>query len=147
MKAILKNYRQSPRKVRLVADAVRGKKVADAITTLRFMPKKAAEPVKKLIESAFANAKNSSVATESLIVKEISVNEGPTLKRTMPRARGSANLIRKRTSLISVVLGIKGGSVEVSPESVEVAKETKPKAVKKVAAKKITKSPKLKTKN
>ena len=107
MKAILKNYRQSPRKVRLVADAVRGKKVADAITTLRFMPKRAAEPVKKLIESAFANAKNSSIETGSLIVKEISVNEGPILKRTMPRARGSANLIRKRTSLISVILGIK----------------------------------------
>jgi large subunit ribosomal protein L22 len=144
MKAILKNYRQSPRKVRLVADAVRGKKVADAITTLRFMPKRAAEPVKKLIESAFANAKNSSIETGSLIVKEISVNEGPTLKRTMPRARGSANLIRKRTSLISVVLGVKDGSVEVASKEIEVVKEAK--IVKKVATKKITKSSKLKTK-
>lgn len=144
MKAILKNYRQSPRKVRLVADAVRGKKVADAITTLRFMPKRAAEPVKKLIESAFANAKNSSIETGSLIVKEISVNEGPTLKRTMPRARGSANLIRKRTSLISVVLGVKDGSVEFASKEVEVVKEAK--IVKKVATKKITKSSKLKTK-
>lgn len=142
-KAILKNYRQSPRKVRLVADAVRGKKVSDAITTLRFMPKRAADPVKKLIESALANAKNNSVPTETLVVKEISVNEGPTLKRTMPRARGSANIIRKRTSLISVVLGNKSDLVEVVKEEVD----KKPKAVKKTATKKVTKSPKLKTKN
>ncbi len=104
-KALLKNYRQSPRKVRLVADVVRGKKVSDAITILNFMPKRAADPIKKVVESALANSKNVSSSIENLIVKEITVDDGPTLKRWRPRARGAANPIRKRTSHIRVVLG------------------------------------------
>lgn len=103
--AFLKNYRQSPRKVRLVADFVRGKRVAEALTTLSFLSKDAARPVKNVIESAVSNAKhNSQVDTASLVIKEIRVDEGIVLKRRMPRARGSAYPFKKRTSHIQVVL-------------------------------------------
>ncbi|MEX0933923.1 MAG: 50S ribosomal protein L22 [Candidatus Paceibacterota bacterium] len=108
MKALLKNHRQSPRKVRLIADLIRGKKVPEALALLGFVPKRAALPVKKLLLSAVANAKNKEGKKESdLIVKEIRVDEGPTLKRIRARARGSAHPIRKRTSHISVALGEK----------------------------------------
>ena len=105
--AELKNYRQSPRKVRLVADAVKGKKVEEALTILTFMPKVAALPLKKLIASALANAKNLSMPTEKLVVKEMSVNSGGILYRRQPRSRGMANPIRKRVSRVKVVLGTK----------------------------------------
>lgn len=105
VKAELKNYRQSPRKVRLVVDAVRGKKVGNALTTLAFMPKRAATPVKKLIESAVANAShNFNLKAEDLFVKEITVDGGPIIKRWRARARGRASSIHKHTSHIKVVL-------------------------------------------
>lgn len=108
MKASIKNYRQSPRKVRLVADAVRGKKVSTAITTLQFMPKRAARAVKTLIASAAANAAQAeNVTTENLTISKITVDDGITMKRSMPRSRGMANPIRKRTSNIIVELGTK----------------------------------------
>jgi len=103
-KAELNNYRQSPRKVRLVADAVRGKRVEEAITTLSFIPKRSALPLQKLLASALANAKNLSLPTENLIIKEIKVDTGSTLYRRRPRSRGMANPIRKRTSHVSVTL-------------------------------------------
>lgn len=108
MKASLKNYRQSPRKVRLVADLVRGKKVPDALTQLQFLPKRAGEVMSKLISSAAANAENNfKVSTDELIVKDISVDQGVTLKRYRPRARGVAKRINKRTSNITLALGVK----------------------------------------
>ena len=104
-KAILKNYRQSPRKVRLVTDLVRGKKIDEAITTLSFIPKRAALPIEKLLSSALANAKNLSMPIDDLIVKEIKVDAGSTLYRSQPRSyRGGVSTIRKRTSHVSVVL-------------------------------------------
>lgn len=104
-KAILKNYRQSPRKVRLVANTVRGKKVSVALVNLSFVPKKAADPLKKLIESAVANATNNTdVKMEDLVVKSIQVDQGFTMKRWMPRARGTAHPIRKKTCKVTVVL-------------------------------------------
>ncbi len=106
MKASLKNYRQSPRKVRLVTDLVKGKPVQKALTTLEFTPKRAVTAVKKLIESAIANATNAGMAKDSLKIKNITVDEGFTLKRIMPRARGSASRINKRTSHIHVTLDI-----------------------------------------
>lgn len=99
-KAELKNYRQSPRKVRLVAQAVKGKTVKDALVTLDFITKRGALPIKKLINSAFANGNKD----ESLVIKEIRVDAGPTLFRRQPRSRGMANPIRKRTSRVKVVL-------------------------------------------
>jgi large subunit ribosomal protein L22 len=107
MKAFLKNYRQSPCKVRLVADLVRGKKVSEALTTLQFVDKRAAEPFAKVIKSAVANAANQGNDTENLVVKTVSVNKGVTYKRMMPRARGSASRINKRNSHILVELGPK----------------------------------------
>lgn len=105
MKAILKNYRQSPRKVRLIADLVRGKKVGDALTTLQFVDKRASDPFAKVIKSAVANAVDHGKSTELLFIKEVQVNKAATLKRSMPRARGSASRINKRNSHISVELG------------------------------------------
>lgn len=105
VKARLNNYRQSPRKVRLVADAVRGQRVAEALTTLSFVPKRAALPLQKLLASALANAKDLSIPIENLVVKEIRVDAGATLYRKRPRSyRGGDSTIRKRTSHIAVVL-------------------------------------------
>ena len=95
----------SPRKVRRVADTVRGKSVAEARAILSFMPKAAALPLKKLLDSAAKNAENSG-ATDiaGLTVGNLQVNAGKTLKRQMPRAHGSAYQILKRTSKITLVL-------------------------------------------
>ncbi|MDP2642143.1 MAG: 50S ribosomal protein L22 [bacterium] len=103
-KAQLNNYRQSPRKVRLMADAVRGKSIEEAITTLSFVAKRSALPIQKLLVSALANAKNLSLPLENLVVKEIKVDKGATLFRRRPRSRGQSNPIRKRTSHVSVIL-------------------------------------------
>ena len=104
-RAILKNVRVSPRKARLVADLVRGKGVSDAIDTLRMTNKKTAPMVSKLIKSAMANATNkSTVDIDRLVVSEIFVNDGPTLKRYLPRAQGRATPLRKRSSQITVKL-------------------------------------------
>ncbi|MCD5389937.1 MAG: 50S ribosomal protein L22 [Candidatus Pacebacteria bacterium] len=108
MKASLKNYRQSPRKVRLVADLVRGKKVSQALLELNYLPKRATEVITKMISSAVANAENNfKVKTDDLIISEISVDKGVTLKRYRPRARGVAKRINKRTSNINLTLGVK----------------------------------------
>ncbi len=107
MKATLKNYRQSPRKVRLIADLVRGKRVADALTTLQFVDKRAAGPFAKVITSAAANATQHGKNVDALVITRVSVDKGVTMKRFMPRARGSASRINKRNSHISVELGEK----------------------------------------
>ncbi len=106
MKATLSNYRQSPRKVRLLADLVRGKKIGDAITTLTHLPKRAAAPVKKLIESALANALSTDLSNkkEDLYIKEITVDKGVVLKRMRPGARGRGYPLHKHTSHVRVVL-------------------------------------------
>jgi large subunit ribosomal protein L22 len=105
--ATLSNFRQSPRKMRLVANLVRGKKVADALVHLDFTAKRASNPIKTLIQSALANAKNLDIPTENLVVKSIRVDAGKTLYRRRPAARGSAHPIRKRTSQIFVELSPK----------------------------------------
>ncbi len=107
MKAFLKNYRQSPRKVRLLADLVRGKSVVQALETLSFANKRASDPFTKLIKSAIANAKSQGTDVQGLIVKSVAVDKGTVLKRVMPRARGTAARINKRNSHISVELGTK----------------------------------------
>ena len=107
MKAFLKNYRQSPRKVRLIADLVRGKRINEALTTLQFVDKRAAGPFAKVIKSAVANAKAAGTDEAKLFVKAVRVDKGVTFKRMMPRARGSASRINKRNSHILVELGEK----------------------------------------
>lgn len=107
MKAFLKNYRQSPRKVRLLADLVRGKSATKALETLSFVNKRASDPFAKLIKSALANAKSQGVDVNALIIKSVAVDKGTVLKRVMPRARGTAARINKRNSHITVELGTK----------------------------------------
>lgn len=107
MKAYLKNYRQSPRKVRLVAGLIRGKKVSAAIAELDFLAKRAGTPMKKLLMSAVANAKDMGKDVENLIIKQLQVDKGVTLKRMMPAAMGTGHRINKRTSHILLVLGEK----------------------------------------
>ncbi len=103
-KATLKNFRQAPRKMRMVANAIRGKKVSEALINLDFIAKKASLPIKTLISSALANAKVLEIPTENLIVKVIKVDSGSIMYRRIPAARGSAHPIRKRTSQIFVEL-------------------------------------------
>ncbi len=104
-KAVGRHIRISPQKARLVADVVRGQEVEKAINTLRFMPKKGARILRKVIESAVANAsQNEAIDVDTLYVKTIFIDGGSTLKRMRPRAMGRANRILKRTSHITVVL-------------------------------------------
>ena len=106
VKAKARNTKISPRKVRLVVDLVRGLKTVEAINQLTFLNKKAAKNVKKLVESCIANAKsNYELDASNLYIKEIRVDDGPTMKRWKPRAFGRAAPIRKRTSHISLILG------------------------------------------
>ena len=106
--AHLRNIRISPRKARIVAALIRGRNVGDAKTQLMFLMRKAALPITKLIDSAVANAvHNMKLDPKDLYISEIFVNEGKTLKRGMPRARGSSYTIRKRTSHISLNLSEK----------------------------------------
>ncbi len=104
MRAKLRYLRVSPRKTRLVVDLIRGKNVAEAINILTFTRRAASEPVRKLIESAIANAEASDANVDRLFVATITVDEGPTLRRFRPRAMGRATRINKRTSHITCVL-------------------------------------------
>ncbi len=104
MQAQLGSYNQSPRKVRLVADLVKGKSVPKALEALTFLPKRAGEPVAKLIKSAAANAKQQGTDPETLTVKSITVESAGMLKRYMPRAFGRASLIRRKKSRIKLTL-------------------------------------------
>ncbi|MEW6288706.1 MAG: 50S ribosomal protein L22 [Thermodesulfobacteriota bacterium] len=104
-KAVVKNIRISPQKARLVADMIRGKQVDNALNTLRFTPKKGARLIRKVVESAVANAsQNESIDVDTLFVKKIFIDGGPMLKRIRPRAMGRASRILKRSSHITVVL-------------------------------------------
>lgn len=155
MKAILRSYRQAPRKVRLVANLIKGKTVPRALVELEVLPKRASGPMKKLLMSAIANAKeNDGIALEDLFVKEVRVDQGTILKRSMPKSHGSAHPIHKHTSHIMIELiasadvvpskrALKNEAV-VEGEEKKVSKKTalakvkaaaKPKAVKKAVKK------------
>lgn len=104
-KAVARTVRISTLKVRLVCDLIRGMPVDRALSTLRYMPQKAAREVAQVIKSAAANAENNfDMSPEDLTVKTIFADEGPTLKRFMPRARGRADRIQKRTTHITVIV-------------------------------------------
>ncbi len=105
MKALLTNYHQSPRKVRLVADLVRGKSVAAAKAVLAFLPKKSSPAIEKLLDSAVSNARNAGVSTDNLFVKMIQVNKGIAMRRFKPMARGRAAQYRKTMSIVTLELG------------------------------------------
>jgi len=114
MKAFLKNYRQAPRKVRLVANLVKGKSVAEAIAELDFLAKRAGLPIKKLLLSAVANAKSMGIDVENLFIKELRVDKGITMKRMMPAAMGTGHRINKRTSHLNLLLAEKVMKVKSS---------------------------------
>ena len=104
-KAELRFARISARKVKIVADLVRGKKVDEALAIIKFTPKASSEILEKLLKSAIANAENNhGMSHERLYISEIYANQGPTLKRIRPAAKGSASRIRKRTSNITIKL-------------------------------------------
>ncbi len=104
-KAHAKTVRIAPRKARLVADLIRGKQCGEALAILSLTPKAASPIIEKVVKSAMANAEhNNNMDINNLYVKQILVNEGPTLKRFRPRAQGRASAINKRTSHISVVV-------------------------------------------
>lgn len=105
--AQLNNYRQSPRKVRVVANAIKGKSVKEAKSRLDFIVKRATGPLHKLLNSAVANAKNLGLSSENLFVKSIRVDGGQVLKRRLPMWRGMAFPIHKRTSHVSIILAEK----------------------------------------
>lgn len=108
VRAVGKYLRISPFKARLVADLVRGKAVGEALTVLKFTPKKSGRFINKTLRSALANAENlKAIDVDTLFVKTILVDEGPTLKRWRPRAMGRATRILKRSSHITVVLAEK----------------------------------------
>ena len=102
--ASLESHNQSERKVRLVANLVKGKKVPAALAALAFLPKRAAYPMQKLIASAAANAKQEGANPDDLVVKNVVVENAGMLKRYMPRAFGRASLIRRRKSRVIVTL-------------------------------------------
>lgn len=142
--ATLTNYKQSPRKVRLLADMVRGKEVSEALRILHFVTKRGSLPLVKLIESAWANVKNEgATAKDTFKIARIGVDQGIIMRRSMPRARGRAFPIKKRTSHITVVLerfdDIKKGKevkAEVKPAVKAVSAPVKDVKVKKTSAKK-----------
>jgi len=102
---VLRYVRISPRKIRLIMDQIRGKKVGEALNSLSFSSQKSAFLLKKLINSAVANAEeNLNIDVDMLYIKRVFADEGPTLKRFLPRAMGRATRIRKRTSHLTVIL-------------------------------------------
>lgn len=102
--ATLKSHNQPPRKVRLVTELVKGKKIPAALAILQFLPKRASEPIAKLIKSAVASAKEKGDNPDEMIVKSIIVESAGMLKKYMPRAMGRATLIRRRKSRMIVHL-------------------------------------------
>ncbi|MBO8416697.1 MAG: 50S ribosomal protein L22 [Proteobacteria bacterium] len=108
VKAVHRYARTSAQKARLVADQVRGMRAADALNLLKFSPRKAAAIIYKVLNSAVANAANNqTMDIDRLVVSRIMVDEGPSLKRIMPRAKGRADRIVKRTSHISIYVSEK----------------------------------------
>jgi large subunit ribosomal protein L22 len=114
-RAFQRSTRQSPYKMRLVIDQIRGKNVNDALGLLRFSKKHAAKQIEKVLNSAVANAEyaarqgNESLDVDELYIKRAIVNEGPKIKRFMPAAQGRATPIQKRTSHVEIVIGAREG--------------------------------------
>ena len=104
-RAFLKGFRESPRRVRMVADMIRGKKAADALAILRFQQRKAAKMLTKVLNSAIANAsENDDADADTLVVTRVDIDGGPVQKRWLPRSMGRANRLNKRTSHVTVVV-------------------------------------------
>jgi large subunit ribosomal protein L22 len=104
-RAVARHIRVSPRKVRLIMDQIRGRKVEEVLHLLAFSPQKGSAILKKLVDSAVANAsENNKANVDKLFIKKIYADQGPTLKRFQPRSMGRANRILKRTSHLTVII-------------------------------------------
>ena len=104
-KAVVRHVRMSPRKMRVVANLVRGKRVGEAMALLKHMPKKGAFVIRKLLISAVANAEQQGdIDVDTLLVRDCNVDNGPILKRWLPRSMGRANRLNRRTSHVTVVV-------------------------------------------
>ena len=104
-KAVLRRFRQSPRKVRMVADMIRGRNVQDALSILKFQPRKAARMLSKVLTSAIANAtENEKADADKLVVAAVAIDPGPVEKRWLARSMGRANRINRRTSHVTVTV-------------------------------------------
>jgi large subunit ribosomal protein L22 len=138
-RASARHVRVTPQKARRVVDLIRGKQATEAVAVLRFAPQAASEPIRKVLESAIANARvsadrNSEAFDErTLVIQSVFVDEGPTMKRFRPRAQGRAARINKRTSHITVVIAPTGKAPEPAPRGT-----TKTKSAAKGTAKKST---------
>lgn len=131
--AKLKFFRMSPKKLRLVADLIRGKRVERAQASLSVLNKKGARPILKLLNSAVANAKhNHSLESGNLVVKTITVDGGPMLKRFMPKAHGRATPVRERTSHVNLILEslVKVEKAEKKEKKTKVSKKAEKKETK-----------------
>ncbi len=106
-RAVLRRFRESPRKVRMVADMIRGRSVDDALSILRLQQRKAAKMLSKVLGSAIANAtENEKADSDKLVVTKISIDGGPVTKKWMPRSMGRANRILSRTSHVTIVVDV-----------------------------------------
>lgn len=132
MKAYLKNYRQAPRKVRIVADLIKGKEVSRALLILDTTPKRATRQLTNLVKSAIANAKNNGgISTDGLFIQEIRVDKGLKMRRYMPKAQGRASGYDKHSSNVTLVLGSKAPVVKADKKAAKpAAKKTTKKVVK-----------------
>lgn len=139
MKASLINYRQAPRKVRLVANLIKGKSVEQALDILAVANKRASTPLEGLLKSAIANSKVLGMDALNLVVKECSVDSGMTMKRHMPGSRGRGFPIKKHTSHVHIVLSTK--EIKAPRKGTKTGTKTEEKSEKKpkVSAKKETK--------
>ena len=122
MKALLTNYHQSPRKVRLVADLVRGKSVSAARMALSFLPKKSSPMMEKLLDSAVANARSAGLSVDDLFIKKITVDKGAVMRRARPFGRGRSGTIRKTMSIIALELGVGAPSKKKSNRKAQAKK-------------------------
>ena len=105
--AVLRRFRQSPRKVRMVADMIRGRNVAEALSILDLQPRKAARMLSKVLSSAIANATtNDKADADALVVMKVNIDPGPTEKRWLARSMGRANRINRRTSHVTIVVDV-----------------------------------------
>lgn len=142
VRALQRTTRQSPYKMRLVIDQIRGKDVNDAVALLQFSKKHAAREIAKVLHSAVANAEhkareaNETVDVDTLYIKRAIVNEGPKLKRFTPAAMGRATQVLKRTSHVEIVVGEREKKVRVAPKKKAAAAVAAEAPKKRVAKKK-----------
>ncbi|MCK9446814.1 50S ribosomal protein L22 [bacterium] len=140
-KVELNHLHIAPRKARLVADLVRGKKAEEAQVILNFAIKRASDPILKLLNSALVNAKNTkNVSASDLFISKITVDEGPAGKRVLPKSRGRGEVIKKKTSHVTLVLDVKREDVKEAKKGKKVVAKKEEKVTEEKVEKKVKKT-------